>query len=72
MSKKILIVEDEERMRRLIGDYLKREGYKLYESNNGRTALELFNEKDIDLVILDIMLPEYDGWTVCREIRKKY
>jgi len=68
--KKILIVEDESRMRRLISDYLKREGYVIIEAENGKKALEIFNSDKIDLIILDIMLPEYDGWTVCREIRK--
>lgn len=68
--KKILIVEDEERMRRLIGDYLKREGFKIIEAEDGKRALEFFESENIDLIILDIMLPEYDGWTVCREIRK--
>lgn len=69
-NKKILIVEDESRMRRLISDYLKREGYTIVEAENGRKALEIFNSEEIDLIILDIMMPEYDGWTVCREIRK--
>ncbi len=69
-NKNILIVEDEERMRRLVGDYLKREGYKVFEAENGKIALDVFAKENIDLVILDIMLPEYDGWTVCREIRK--
>ncbi len=68
--KKILIVEDEERMRRLIGDYLKREGFKIIEAEDGKMALKSFEHENIDLIILDIMLPEYDGWTVCREIRK--
>lgn len=67
---KILIVEDESRMRRLISDYLKREDYNIIEAENGRKALEIFNSEEIDLIILDIMMPEYDGWTVCREIRK--
>lgn len=67
---KILIVEDEERMRRLITDYLKREEYSTIEAEDGKEAIEIFNNNDIDLIILDIMLPKYDGWTVCREIRK--
>lgn len=66
----ILIVEDENRMRRLIGDYLKREGYHVVEAGDGSEAIETFKDEEIDLVILDIMLPKYDGWTVCREIRK--
>ncbi|KPU27486.1 PhoB family transcriptional regulator [Caloranaerobacter sp. TR13] len=70
-SVNILIVEDEDRMRRLIGDYLKKEGYTVIEAENGKLALEKFINDNIDLVILDIMLPEYDGWTVMREIRKE-
>ncbi|MBC2579450.1 response regulator [Clostridium sp. DJ247] len=71
-GKKILIVDDEPLIRKLVADFLKKEGYFISEAEDGRKALELFsNEDDIDLIILDVMLPEYDGWTVCREIRKK-
>lgn len=67
----ILIVDDEKRLRRLIGDYLKKEGYFVIEAENGRIALERFkNEVNIDLIILDVMMPEFDGWAVCREVRK--
>jgi DNA-binding response OmpR family regulator len=66
----ILIVEDESRMRRLISDYLKKEGYSVIEAEDGKKAIEIFNLDKIDLIILDIMMPKYDGWTVCREIRK--
>ncbi|HOQ10384.1 MAG TPA: response regulator transcription factor [Syntrophomonadaceae bacterium] len=70
--RKILIADDEERMRRLVGDFLKREGFQILEAVDGRQALELFEaDPDICLVILDVMMPVYDGWTVCREIRKK-
>lgn len=69
--KKILIADDEARMRKLVGDFLKKEGYSVFEAANGRQALNLFYETEkFDLVILDVMMPEYDGWTVCREIRK--
>lgn len=71
-NKKILVVDDEPLIRKLVTDFLKREGYITLEAEDGRKALDVFSsEKDIDLVILDVMLPEYDGWTVCREIRKK-
>ncbi|WPC42399.1 response regulator transcription factor [Clostridium sp. JS66] len=71
-NKKILVVDDEPLIRKLVTDFLKREGYTILEAEDGRKALDVFSsEKDIDLVILDVMLPEYDGWTVCREIRKK-
>ena len=69
--KKILIVDDEQRMRKLVSDFLIRDGYETFEAENGKIALELFNEMaDIDLIIIDVMMPEYDGWTVCRQIRK--
>jgi len=68
---KILIADDEERMRRLVGDFLKKLGYTVIEAADGHEALDLFsNEQNIDLIILDVMMPEYDGWAVCREIRK--
>lgn len=70
-AKKILIADDELRMRRLVGDVLKKEGYSVVEAADGTKALDIFNEtQDFDLVILDVMMPGYDGWTVCREIRK--
>lgn len=70
MNKTILIVDDELRMRKLLSDFLSREGYRIIEADNGKTALEKLSQEKIDLVILDVMMPEYDGWTVCREIRK--
>lgn len=69
--KKILVVDDESRMRKLVGDFLKKEGYEVIEAENGKEAMDrFFEEKSIDLVILDVMMPQYDGWAVCREIRK--
>lgn len=66
----ILLVEDEENLRKLIKTYLKKEKVNLVEAADGKEALELWEENDYDLVILDIMLPEYDGWTVCKRIRE--
>ncbi|MDT8716359.1 response regulator transcription factor [Clostridium sp. 19966] len=70
MNKSILIVEDEERMRKLIGDYLKREGYTYIEASNGIEAINLFKNNNIDLIILDVMMPFLDGFEVCKSIRK--
>ncbi|AWK52355.1 DNA-binding response regulator [Clostridium beijerinckii] len=71
-GKKILVVDDESLIRKLVTDFLKKEGYITIEAGDGRKAMDLFHdEEDIDLIILDVMLPEYDGFTVCREIRKK-
>lgn len=71
-SKTILVVDDEFKIRILLKDYLEREGFHVIEAKDGRQALEQFSlfKKDIDLILLDIMLPEIDGWSVCREIRK--
>jgi DNA-binding response OmpR family regulator len=71
MNKTILIVDDELRIRKLIADFLIREGYSTLEADNGRVALELLASEQVDLIILDVMMPEHDGWTVCRELRKK-
>lgn len=70
MSYRILVVEDESRMRTLIANYLMQENYIVIEAENGQDALDLFDTQKFDLVILDIMLPVFDGWTVCRSIRK--
>ena len=67
---KILVVDDESRMRKLVRDFLVKNHYEVVEASNGEEALDLFFEKnDIDLVILDVMMPKVDGWQVCREIR---
>jgi len=70
MKEKILIVDDEERMRKLIGAYLKKEGYEIIEAENGLEALSLCKSERIHLIILDVMMPVMDGWTVCKELRK--
>ncbi len=69
--KKILIAEDEQRMRRLVCDFLKKSGYETLEAADGRQAVALFRaNSDISLVICDVMMPEMDGWEVCKAIRK--
>lgn len=68
---KILVVDDEERMRRLVKDFLAKKGYAVIEASNGREALDLFyKDNSIDLVILDVMMPVMDGWATLREIRE--
>lgn len=69
MSIKILFADDEKNMRRLVSDYLKKEDFEVIEAENGREALEKFEENSINLAILDVMMPELDGWTVLRKIR---
>ena len=67
---KILIVEDEEKLARFIELELKHEGYEVIKANNGRTGLDLAENGDVNLVLLDIMLPEINGLEVLRRLRK--
>lgn len=69
MNKNILLVEDEPRLREIVSDYFKIEGFNIFEAANGQEAMDIFKENEIALVILDIMIPKLDGWTVCRRIR---
>lgn len=68
---KILIADDEELMRQLVIDFLKPEGYEIIEAADGKVALEKYHSEHPDLILLDVMMPIYDGWTVCREIRRE-
>lgn len=68
--KRVLIVDDEERMVELITLYLKPQGYTVYKAFTGKEALQTLQESKIDLVLLDIMMPDMDGWMACEEIRK--
>lgn len=70
-TKKILVAEDEEKIRELLILYLKKEGYSVYGARNGKEALEIFDREEPDALILDVMMPEYDGWTILKRIRKK-
>ena len=68
---KILVVDDESRMRKLVKDFLTKKNFQVLEAGNGEEAMDIFyEEKDIALIILDVMMPKMDGWEVCREIRK--
>jgi len=69
-SIRVLLVEDEEKMRELIKIAFKKENFQTIEANDGKQGLNLFRTNQVDIVILDVMLPEIDGWTVCREIRR--
>lgn len=69
-NEKILLVDDEERMRDMIKEYTSLEGYDIDEAADGVKALELFKQNKYSLIILDVMMPKIDGWSVCREIRK--
>ncbi len=69
---KILVVDDEARMRKLVRDFLVKDNFDVVEAGDGEEALNMFYaDKEIDLIILDVMMPKMDGWQVCREIRKE-
>ena len=68
---KILVVDDESRIRKLVLDFLVRQDYEVLEAGDGEEALDIFyREKDIALLILDVMMPKMNGWEVCREVRE--
>ncbi|MBP5152703.1 MAG: response regulator transcription factor [Lachnospiraceae bacterium] len=68
---KILVVDDESRMRKLVRDFLVKKDFEVIEAEDGSEALDIFfNTGDIGLVVLDVMMPKVDGWQVCREIRE--
>ena len=69
----ILVVDDEQRMRKLIKDFLKAKGYSILEAEDGEKALETFeeNKNKITLILLDVMMPKLDGWSVLRQIRQE-
>lgn len=70
-GQKIMVVDDEARMRKLVSDFLTKEGYEVVEAADGEAAMDHFyEEKNIALVILDVMMPRMDGWQVLREIRE--
>ena len=72
VNKSILIVDDESRMRKLIKDFLVAKGYDILEAEDGEKALKVFeeNESKIELILLDVMMPKLDGWSVLRQIRQ--
>lgn len=71
MNNKILVVDDESRIRKIIRDFLVREGYAVCEAEDGEAALDIFcSNNDIDLIIMDVMMPKMDGWQLCKEVRK--
>lgn len=69
MPKKILIVEDEANIRELLRLYLEREGYTVIEAENGVEGIKQWKSEKPDMLLLDVMMPVMDGWTVCKEIR---
>ena len=68
----VLVVDDESRMRKLIRDFLAQKGYSILEAQDGEEALKVFeeNKNKIDIILLDVMMPKLDGWSVLRQIRQ--
>ena len=67
---KLLVVDDEEKIRLIIKKYAEFEGYEVKEADNGMEAVLMCRKEKFDLVILDVMMPELDGFSACNEIRK--
>lgn len=68
---KILVVDDDKNICELLRLYIEKEGFQVAMAHDGKRALEMFKQETPVLIMLDIMLPELDGWQVCREVRKE-
>ncbi len=72
MSEKILIVDDEREITDLVALYLRNEGYQVFQCYSGQEALEVVEKEQLDLAILDVMLPDINGFELCTGIREQY
>lgn len=72
MQERILVVDDEKEIADLIEVYLKNDGYTVYKFYSGIDALKCVEHSEIDLAILDVMLPDIDGFHICQKIREKF
>ena len=72
MGEKVLIVDDEQEIADLVAVYLESEGYEVYKFYTAKEALACIKTTELDLAILDVMLPQVNGFTICQKIRKKY
>ncbi|MDZ7542870.1 response regulator, partial [Clostridium perfringens] len=68
----ILIVDDDPHIRELVSMFLKKEGFRTIEAADGQEALEIMETDKADMVVLDIMMPNMDGWELCQELRSQY
>ncbi|AIC92855.1 response regulator transcription factor [Shouchella lehensis] len=66
----ILVADDDENIRELVCLFLRNDGYTIAEAANGKEALDVYDSTEVDLVVLDIMMPTMDGWTLCKELRR--
>jgi len=71
MTKRILVVDDDELVLMALKELLRFEGYEIYTFSRGSEALKKLDQEDFDLLILDIIMPEMDGFELCRLIREK-
>lgn len=71
MNKRLLFIDDESVMRKTIADSFRDDGFIVDEAGNGKEGLRFFNEQSYDLIVLDVMMPIMDGWSVLRRIREK-
>ncbi|MHB8781543.1 MAG: response regulator transcription factor [Candidatus Geothermincolia bacterium] len=71
MNAKILVVDDEKKLVALIRTYLEKEGYRVITTYDGQAALELWKSEAPDLIVLDILLPQLDGYDFCRRVRER-
>lgn len=72
MNERILVVDDEKEIADLIEVYLKNDGYTVYKCYNGSDALKCMEETELDLAILDVMLPDIDGFHICQKLRERF
>lgn len=69
-GERILLIEDESRIREMVKEYLENEGFVITEAVDGADGLDKFKNSEFDMLVLDVMLPKVDGWSVCREVRR--
>ena len=67
---KILVADDEQKIREVIKEYAEYEGHTVYEAVDGMQAVDMAKEQDFDIIIMDVMMPRLDGFSACKEIRK--
>jgi len=70
MTHKLLLIDDSQDMQKLVGMYLERDGYEVIRASNGKEGLHQLTKHQPDLILLDVMMPEIDGWETCRRIRE--
>lgn len=68
----VLVVDDDPHLRELVGVFLKEEGFLVTEAGDGREALQALERQKVDMAIIDVMMPNMDGWQLCRELEENY